>query len=84
MATVWTWTLNDASWVGNHSRYIVFVLQFGQQLIFVYTGFESFTFTMSKINFYNRPWTLHQINNLIPMIAHLRFYLSLTKMHQRI
>lgn len=32
VATVWTWTLNDASWVGNQSRYTVSVLQFGQQL----------------------------------------------------
>lgn len=32
VATVWTWTLNDASWVGNHSRYTVSVLQFGHQV----------------------------------------------------
>lgn len=50
---------------------------------FVHMVFDNFTFMTSKINFYNRPWTLHQSNTLNPIIANVRFYLSLTKMHQR-
>lgn len=49
----------------------------------VHMVFDSFTFTMTKINFYNCPWTLHQNNILNPQLPKSAF-ICLTKMHQRI